>query len=182
MVILCRRSYCGVSIRLLALIVTIEERHDLGSRAVVAGAEQAAADAAGDAVLGGPCHRVGVIGVGRHIAKLGGAADRRAARRAVQEGHALCAGAGDVDTEDTIGQTVGDAVFQCPDHRITAIAAGEHIGRSLSRALGGGRTGGPPQEGDDLTAGAGIIGTEQTLSLTVGDAALHGPFHGIVVV
>lgn len=56
MVILCRRSYCGVSIRLLALIVTIEERHDLGSRAVVAGAEQSAADAAGDAVLLRPFH------------------------------------------------------------------------------------------------------------------------------
>ena len=70
MVILCRRSYCGVSIRLLALIVTIEERHDLGSRAVVAGAEQSAADAAGDAVLGGPCHRVGVIGIGSNINRL----------------------------------------------------------------------------------------------------------------
>ena len=54
MVILCRRSYCGVSIRLLALIVTIDKGDDLGSRAVVVGAEQAAADAAGDAVLGGP--------------------------------------------------------------------------------------------------------------------------------
>ena len=81
MVILCRRSYCGVSIRLLALIVTIEERHDLSAGAVVAGAELTAADAAGDAVLGGPCHRVGVIGIGRHITELSAAADLGAARR-----------------------------------------------------------------------------------------------------
>ena len=59
----------------------------------VAGADQPAADAAGDAVLGGPCHRVGVIGIGRHITELSAAADLGAARRAVQEGHALRTGA-----------------------------------------------------------------------------------------
>ena len=121
MVILCRRSYCGVSIRLLALIVTIEERHDLGSRAVVAGAEQAAADAAGDAVLGGPCHRVGVIGVGRHIAELSAAADRRDARRAVQEGHALRTGAGGVGAELTVAGAAGDALFHSPQHSVIEV-------------------------------------------------------------
>ena len=111
MVILCRRSYCGVSIRLLALIATIEERHDLGSRAVVAGAEQSAADAAGDAVLGGPCHRVGVIGIGRHITELSAAADRGAARRAVQEGHDLGTGEGGVRNEFAIACSCGDTGF-----------------------------------------------------------------------
>ena len=46
MVILCRRSYCGVSIRLLALIITIEESNDLSAGAVVVRAEQTAADKA----------------------------------------------------------------------------------------------------------------------------------------
>ena len=67
MVILCRRSYCGVSIRLLALIVTIEERHDLSACAVVAGAEQAAADAAGDAVFDSPGNSLGIEGVSGNI-------------------------------------------------------------------------------------------------------------------
>ena len=63
-----RRSVLCLDICVRTLLHrAVQERHDLGSRAVVVGAEQAAADAAGDAILGGPCHRVGVIGIGRHI-------------------------------------------------------------------------------------------------------------------
>lgn len=56
MVILCRRSYCGVSIRLLTLIVTIEESNNLSAGAVIVRAEQTTTDAAGDAVLLRPFH------------------------------------------------------------------------------------------------------------------------------
>ena len=121
-----------------------EEGHNLCSGAIVVGAKQSITDAVGDAVLHSPCHSVCIVAAGEHITELRLAIDRLT-NDPEQEGHALCAGAGDVGTEGTIGQTVGDAVFQRPDHRIIAIAAGEHIGRSLSRALGGGRTGGPPQ-------------------------------------
>ena len=48
--------------------------------------------------------------------------------------------------------------------------------------FGGGRTGGAPQEGDDLSAGAGIVGAEQTVGLAVGDARLHSPFHSLGII
>ena len=129
---LLRELVCGY----LLTVVTIEERHDLGSRAVVAGAEQSAADAAGDAVLGGPCHRVGVLGIGRHITELSAAADRGAARRAVQEGHALCAGAGSVGTEHTVASAAGDAVLHGPRHGLLIEATGLHIVKGGAGVLG----------------------------------------------
>ena len=79
MVILCRRSYCGVSIRLLALIVTIEESNDLSAGAVVVRAEQTAADAASDTALLRPLDRACVVSVSHHIAEGRAAADSRAA-------------------------------------------------------------------------------------------------------
>ena len=71
MVILCRRSYCGVSIRLLALIGSEKKSNDLCAGAAIVRPEQAAADAGGDAVLHGPGHGVGIVAVRRDVAEGG---------------------------------------------------------------------------------------------------------------
>ena len=70
-----------------------EEGHDLTAGTIVVGAEQSAADAGGDALLRCPCHCVGIIGVGCHIAELGAAADCGAAGGTIEEGHRLRTGA-----------------------------------------------------------------------------------------
>ena len=147
-----------------------QERGDLRSRAVIGGAEQPAADAVGDAVLLGPRHSLRIVSVRRYVAEPGAAADRGAARRAVQERRGLGAGAGGVRTEQAIARTAGDAVFNGPRYRLGVVAACGNI-RKAGRALRLGRTGRPPQEGDDLGPGAVQVGTEGGLRSALGPRA-----------
>ena len=81
---------------LFPLIGSIQEGHDLRSCAVVAGAEQTAADAAGDLVLLRPCDCISVVGICRHIVERAAAADGGAAGGAVEEGYSLLTGASSV--------------------------------------------------------------------------------------
>ena len=74
----------------------IQERHDLGSRAGVAGAEQTAADTAGNAVLLRPGDRRRIVSVSCHIVEGRIAAHGRTAVGTPHEGNDLCAGAGSV--------------------------------------------------------------------------------------
>ena len=87
--VLCLRVMPGGSLH-----TAIQEGDDLAAGAVVAGAEQTAADTAGDTVLLSPLDRTCVVSVSRHIAEGRAAADSRAAGGAIQEGHCLGAGAG----------------------------------------------------------------------------------------
>ena len=57
-----------------------------------------------------------------------------------------------------------------------------HIHEGTFRALGLGRTGGAPQEGDDLAALALAVGVEAVGGGTGGDAILHCPQNCLVVV
>ena len=156
-----------------------EEGHDLRSRAVVAGAEQTAADAGGDAVRRGPRDRLGVPGVRGNIAERGAALCLRA-QRTGEEGHSLRAGAGVVWAEQAAADTGGDAVFNRPRDRLGVEAVLVHIAHAR-RALRLGRAGRAPQEGDDLTAGAGQVGAEAVVSDTAGDAQPGGPLHRLGV-
>ena len=97
-----------------SLHTAIEEGDDLGSRAVVVGAEQAAADAAGDAVLLRPLDCRRIVGVGCHIAEGCIAADSRRAGGAIEEGDRLCTSAGSIGAELTVAGAAGDAVFDSP--------------------------------------------------------------------
>ena len=159
MVILCRRSYCGVSIRLLALIVTIEESNDLSAGAVVVRAEQTAADAAGDTVLLRPLDCRRIVGVGCHIAEGCIAADSRRTGCAIEEGHRLCAGAGSIGAELAVASAAGDAVFDSPCDCLGIIAIRKNIGET-AHGLGSRAARRAPQEGDDLGTGAGVGGAE----------------------
>ena len=110
MVILCRRSYCGVSIRLLALIGSEKESNDLCAGAAIVWPEQAITDAVGNAVLYRPCHSVCIVAIGKNIAELCLAIDQLT-NGTEQESHALGTGAGGVRTEFAIARSCGDI---CP--------------------------------------------------------------------
>ena len=109
MVILCRRSYCGVSIRLLALIVTIEESNNLSAGAGGVGVEASAADTGGDAVFHSPSHRLRVVAVGGDVGEARRASCRRLAHGAPQHGDHLGAVDGGVGV-----RTVGNALVLGP--------------------------------------------------------------------
>ena len=85
-----------------------QERGDLRSRAVVGGAEQPTADAAGDAVLLGPRHSACIVSVRRYVTEPGAAAHGGAASRTVQERRTLSAGAVQVGTEGGLRRALGD--------------------------------------------------------------------------
>ena len=96
--------------------------------------------------------------------------------RPEEERYGLSTGAGGVRTEQAVACTVGDAVFNGPRHRLGVVAACGNI-RKADRALRFGRTGGTPQEGDDLGAGAVQVGTEGGVRSALGDLALEHPLH-----
>lgn len=79
-------------------------------------------------------------------------------------------------TEQPTADAVGDAVFNGPRHRLGVVAACGNI-RKADRALRFGRTGRPPQEGDDLGAGAVQVETEGGVHSALGDLALEHPLH-----
>ena len=72
------------------LIHPIQEGDNLGSRAVVVGAEQVIADTVGNTVIRSPLHGFGVVSGCRNIAESG-CAIRGSLGGTEQEGHALCA-------------------------------------------------------------------------------------------
>lgn len=84
---------------LLFLHGAIQEGHNLTSCAVVAGAEQTAADTAGDLVLLCPRNCVCIVSVRRHIAECAAAADIRAACCTIKERYSLLTGAGAIRAE-----------------------------------------------------------------------------------
>ena len=87
--VLCLRVKFGGSLH-----AAIDKGNDLCTGAGIVGAEQAAADTAGDAVLLRPCNRCCVVCVSRYVAESGIAADSGAAACAPQEGNDLRTGAG----------------------------------------------------------------------------------------
>lgn len=93
---------------------TIQERHDLGSRAVVAGTEQTVADTAGNAVLLRPDDRRRVVSVSCHIGEGGIAAYGRAAVGAPQEGDRLRSRTVAVGGEGHSAGAAGDALLNRP--------------------------------------------------------------------
>ena len=158
-----------------------DERHDLCAGAVIVGAEQTTADAAGDAVLlrPGDCRRI--VGVGCHIAEGCIAADSRRTGCAIEEGHRLCAGAGSIGAELAVASAAGDAVFDSPCDCLGIIAIRKNIGET-AHGLGSRAARRAPQEGDDLRAGAGLIGSEQAVADAARDALFCRPLDRFIEV
>ena len=99
---------------LRAVLHAVQERHDLGSRAVVAGAEQTIADTTGNAVLLRPSNRRRIVGVRGHVQEGGITAHGRAAVGAPQEGDRLRSRAVAVGVEGLSAGAAGEALLNRP--------------------------------------------------------------------
>ena len=166
---------------LLCLAAAVEEGHDLRSCAVVAGAEQTAADTAGDLVLLCLRNCVCIVSVRRYITECAAAADGWAAGSMIEEGHGLLTSAGSIQAELAVAGTDGDAVLNRPCHSLGVVAVGRNIGKA-ARIFQFGRAGCTPQEGDNLRAGAGGVGGKMHGIRAGGDSLLHRPQHRIIEV
>ena len=118
--------------------------------------------------------QIGPVGIGSGLDLLLQSGDR-----AVQEGDDLGTGAGAVGVEGVGSGTGGDAVLQGPQGGVVVEGALLNVGEGVLDLVGRLAVG-TPQEADGLSAGAGIIGTEQVLRGTVGDAVLQGPQGSII--
>lgn len=137
-----------------------QEGHELRSCAVIVRAERSAANAAADAVFCRPHDRACIVSVGCHIAERGAAADRRTAVRTIEESHRLRTSAGYVGTEEAVARADGDAAFNSPGDCLGIVAVCGNVGE-VTRPRSTRRTGGAPEEGDELCAGAGQVGSEE---------------------
>ena len=166
---------------LLTLIGTVQECDNLRSGAGIPGAEQAAADTAGHAVLLRPCDCISIIGIRCHITERAAATDCGAAGGSIEECDRLLTGAGGVRAEFTIACAGGDTVLHRPRNCLSIIAVRRNI-REAAHALGFGRTGSTPQERDDLRTSAGLVGAEMLGVRAGGDAILRSPENCIIVI
>ena len=101
--------------------------------------------------------------------------------RAIQEGHDLGAGAGHVGAERRLRGADGDAVLHSPGHGLSVIGIRRNVAIGAQR-LGLGGAGGVPQEGDDLPAGAALLGGKAAVADAACDALLGRPLDGVIVI
>jgi hypothetical protein len=165
---------------LLALIGSVEERHDLRARAVRVGAERRVGSTVRHVACDRPVDRVGIERIGRNVGEVRAAA-RGALEGAVQERYTLAAGAGLVGRKRRLGHTVRDAVLNGPGNSLSVVGARGNIREAAHylRLRGAGRA---PQERHDLRARAGLVGAERRRAQAIGDAVFNGPLHRVIVV
>ena len=162
----------------------IQERDDLGTGAGGIGGKAAVACAGGHVVLQRPLDRV--YCVDRNAAKVrelphGHAAFCRRFLAAAQEGHSLGAGAGFVGREGRLRGAGGNALTECPSNGLSVVGIRRNV-RHVHGVVYHRRTGGTPQERDDLRTGAGLVGAEMLVVRAGGDAFLRCPKHRIIEV
>ena len=100
----------------------------------------------------------------------------------IQERHDLTAVAGVLGGELGLAGAGGDAVLHRPEHSLIVEALAADVGEIVCVTGGSGLALSSPQEGDDLSTGTLGVWLEGGLGGTGGDAVLHSPEHGLVVV
>ena len=150
--VLMNRRFCKLGF--LALIGSVEERHDLRARAVRVGAERRVGGTVRHVIRNRPANRISVERVRRNVGEVRAAA-RSALEGAVQERHALAAGAGRIGRECRLSHAVRDAVLNGPSNRLGIVSAHRNI-REAACGLRLGAAGGAPQESNDLRTRAGL--------------------------
>ena len=101
---------------------------------------------------------------------------------AVQECHDLRSGAGGVGAEGGGAGACGDTGFGGPEDGFFVVGAGLDVRKGIVRCLRCGAALEAPEEGDDLCAGAGRIGTKRGCAGAGCDVLFHCPEDGFIVV
>ena len=134
----CKLSICF----LLALIGAIQECHDLRARAVRVGAERRVGSTVRHVIRNRPVNRISVERVGLHVGEARAALDLLA-ERAVEERHALAAGAGRIRGKRRLSHAVRDSVLNRPSDSLRIVSARGNI-REAAHRLRLGATGSAP--------------------------------------
>lgn len=127
---------------LLALIGTIQERHDLCTGAGRVGAERRGRSTVRHVIRNRPVNRISVERVGLHIREARAALDLLA-ERTVQERHALAARAGRIRGKGRLSHAVRDSVLNGPSDSLGIVSAHRNI-REAACGLRLGAAGGTP--------------------------------------
>ena len=90
-------------------------------------------------------------------------------------------GAGPVGGELTVAGAGGDALFHRPEDCAVEIIGFHNIGEGVLRRLRFRGTHGPPQEGDNLGTGTGLVGREGGGRGAGGDTVFHCPEDGFEI-
>ena len=167
---------------LLGTRCAIEERDDLGARAVGVRGERGVARAGGHARVDGPLHGGGVEGARAHIGKGVRALSLRCAGRSPLEGDGLCARDGGIRGEGRAARAGGHVVFHRPRNSLFIVRAALHVGEGRGRGLRLGAAVGSPQEGDHLAARAARIRRKGRGGRAGGDVLCDGPDNGVGIV
>lgn len=167
-------------VRYLLNVCAIQECGDLCTGASVIRCKPVAANTVRHAVRDGPRNSIGVVAVGRNIGERRGRT-ALAVQRTRKERNCLCAGADGIRVKRGGRGAVGDTVLDRPRNGLGIVRAGRYIGEA-GHALGLGRTGRTPQERDDMSSGAAVIGREQVIRHAAGDTLVCGPLYRIKIV
>ena len=167
-----------VAIAVTVAVMTAEVEDDLTAgrlrvRVEVSAGEETAAIS--------PADRVAVILAGVFVAQFAGAVCRGLALCAPEEGDHVTAGAFAAGVEGGGRIAVGDAVFVSPEDRLIESAALLYVSEGVDGGLGLGAARRAPEEGCDLTAGAGGGRTEAGLADALGDVVLQRPDDRVIV-
>ena len=102
--------------------------------------------------------------------------------RAVQEGNHLTSGAGILGRESSVTGAGSDTILHRPQHGLIVVVPCKDIPKGILHGVGRRLAHGAPQEGDHLRSGTGIVGRELAAAGTGGDAVVHRPQHGLIVI
>ena len=142
--------------------VSIEEGHDLASGAGGIRAELVGAGTLGDTVLNRPKDCFVIIGVGFDVGEgIRSGLGLRLAVGTPLEGDNLASGTAAVRAESGGADAVGDPLFHGPQDSFVVIGVGIDICEGIICTCRLRLTLGPPEEGDHLGAGAGLVRAEQ---------------------
>ena len=162
-----------------------QERDDLRAGAVIARRKGCLAHARGHAVHVAPRHRfIRPFGhIGERQVEHPRAREALTLRlsAAVDHGRSLRAGADAVCAEGCLRQAGDDAGARSPTDRLGIICALVHIGKR-HQVIHHGGTRRAPEEGHDLSAGAGLVRCKEAVTNAAGDAVLCCPLDGFIVI
>ena len=165
------------------LVGSIEEGHDLSAVTAVGGAEVGGIQTGGDAVLHGPedglIEEIGILHIHEGILVAGGV---RGTGGTPQEGDDGGTVTGVKGAEGGGRSTAGDVLLHRPQHGLVEEVRTLYILEGIPGGGGGRASGSPVEEGHHLGAEAGILGAEEQIRHAAGDAVLHGPDDGGVVI